>query len=176
MEVVNGSEGNFQQFYEFTFPLIFKFLMRITRDPMVAEELCQEAFIKYLERNAPFPREEEGRFWLFRVAKNLALNHVKRVDRERNAYDRSVREPVFSPETGEEEYLKKESIHQVLEALNRLPYKLREVLVLKEYGALNYKEISSILHISEANVKVRVHRARERLAQYFHDSEETYVP
>jgi len=138
---------------------------------MVAEELCQETFIKYLERKEPFPREEEARFWVFRVAKNLALNHVKRMGREQNAFRRNYHEPVIPQESGEEAYMKKESIRQVLEALNRLPKNLREVLVLKEYGELNYREIASILLISEANVKVRVYRARERLAQYFKESE-----
>jgi RNA polymerase sigma factor (sigma-70 family) len=53
----------------------------------------------------------------------------------------------------------------VQEALNRLPAKMRMVLILREYGDLNYREIAGILGISEGNVKVRAFRARERLAQ-----------
>jgi len=171
MNVPRSTQEYFDHFYGSVFPQIYKFLLRITRDPMVAEELCQETFIKYLERKEPFPREEEARFWVFRVAKNLALNHVKRMGREQNAFERNYHEPVILQESGEDAYIKKESIRQVLEALNRLPKNLREVLVLKEYGELNYREIASILLISEANVKVRVYRARERLAQYFKESE-----
>ncbi len=176
MNVSGSPQENFDHFYGLVFPQIYKFLLRITRDPMVAEELCQETFIKYLQRKDPFLREEEARFWLFRVAKNLALNHVKRVGREQNAYGRNFHEPTIPHESGEEAYLKKESVRQVLEALNRLPKNLREVLVLKEYGDLNYREIASILLISEANVKVRVYRARERLAQYFKELEGMDVP
>jgi len=47
---------------------------------------------------------------------------------------------------------------------NLLPKNLREVLVLKEYGDLDYQEIAKILGISVGNVKVRAHRARTRLA------------
>ncbi|GAB4371621.1 MAG: RNA polymerase sigma factor [Spirochaetales bacterium] len=169
-------QDNFDQFYGSVFPQVYKFLFRMTRDSMVAEELCQETFIKYLERNGSFPRVEEARFWVFRVAKNLALNHMKRVGREQNAYNRNLHEPVIPPESGEDVYLKKESIRQVLTALNQLPKNLREVLVLKEYGNLNYREIASILRISEANVKVRAYRARERLARYFNELEGTDVP
>lgn len=171
MNVPCSTQENFDHFYGSVFPQIYKFLLRITRDSMVAEELCQETFIKYLERKEPFPRVEEAKFWVFRVAKNLALNHVKRMGREQNAFGRNFHEPVIPQESGEEAYMKKESIRQVLEALNRLPKNLREVLVLKEYGDLNYREIASILLISEANVKVRVYRARERLAQYFKELE-----
>jgi len=48
--------------------------------------------------------------------------------------------------------------------LEKLPENLRIVLILKEYGGLNYKEIGRSLGISEGNVKVRVFRARERLS------------
>ena len=49
------------------------------------------------------------------------------------------------------------------EALKKLPKNLREVLMLREYGDLNYKEIAKVLGITEGNVKVRVFRAREQL-------------
>ena len=51
------------------------------------------------------------------------------------------------------------------EALNTLPENLREVIVLREYGDLNYKEIGKILGITEGNVKIRMFRAREQLAK-----------
>ena len=51
-----------------------------------------------------------------------------------------------------------------MRALELLPENLKTVLILKEYGELNYKEIGRALGISEGNVKVRVFRARERLA------------
>ena len=60
--------------------------------------------------------------------------------------------------------LKKETREEVREALDKLPENLRIVLILKEYGELNYKEIGRSLGISEGNVKVRVFRARERLS------------
>jgi RNA polymerase sigma-70 factor (ECF subfamily) len=50
-----------------------------------------------------------------------------------------------------------------------LPENLRMVLVLKEYGLLNYKEIGRVLGISEGNVKVRVFRAREALLSLFRE-------
>ena len=61
--------------------------------------------------------------------------------------------------------LKKDSIKKAREALKKLPKNLQEVLMLKEYGDLNYKEIGQILGITEGNVKVRVFRAREQLVK-----------
>jgi RNA polymerase sigma-70 factor (ECF subfamily) len=61
-------------------------------------------------------------------------------------------------------FLKQESREEIRAALDKLPQNLRIVLILKEYGELNYKEIGRVLGINEGNVKVRVFRARERLA------------
>ena len=167
---------NFDQVYQDTFPILFKILSKMLGDSEVAEEICHEAFIKLYERGDGIPTGEEAKYWLIRVAKNLALNHEKRRGREKQAYHKALHEPMKPSESGESEYLKKESSLLVREALKKLPAKLREVLILKEYGDLSYREIASILKISEGNVKVRVYRARERLEDFFRDSGGIYVP
>ena len=70
--------------------------------------------------------------------------------------------------------IKQEIKNAVQQALDKLPYKLRIVLVLKEYANLNYKAIGSILGISEGNVKVRIFRAREQLEKLLKE-ERDYV-
>jgi RNA polymerase sigma-70 factor, ECF subfamily len=157
------NEDTFRLVYDHVYPIIFRIAYRITDSVDVAEELCQEAFIKYYERVDMFPDRDQAKYWLIRVIKNLSLNVAKRVNRERKAYERAYHEPQRSSRTGEDKVIRDEEQHEVQAALQRLPEKLKSVLVLKEYGDLNYKEIASILSITEGNVKVRVFRARERL-------------
>ena len=162
-----GSEGalkEFRRLYETAFPILFRVACRITNNEEAAEDLCQEAFFRLHEKNMVFPSPDEAKYWLIRVVKNAALNYAKRKVRERKAYQRAFREDTRTTETGEQVLIKKESRQEVLEALEKLPENLRVVLILKEYGELNYKEIGRTLGISEGNVKVRVFRARERLA------------
>jgi RNA polymerase sigma-70 factor (ECF subfamily) len=116
-----------------------------------------------------FPNPEETKYWLIRVVKNAALNYAKRKGRERKAYQRAFREDVRQDETGEGHLIKKEIKAEVAEALAKLPENLRMVMILKEYGELNYKEIGRILAISEGAVKVRVFRARSKLAVFLQD-------
>lgn len=156
-------EKTFRLVYDHVYPIIFRIAYRITGSTDVAEELCQEAFIKYYERLESFPDQDQAKYWLIRVAKNLALNVAKRSNRERRAYERAFHEPRRPSTTGEDLVIRREEAIQVQEALERLPDKLKSVLILKEYGDLNYKEIASVLGITEGNVKVRVFRARERL-------------
>jgi RNA polymerase sigma factor (sigma-70 family) len=153
----------FNTVYEGVFPVLIRISYHITGDMVVAEDLCQEAFIRYYERMTTFPDVDQAKFWLIRVVKNLSFNYQKRKNREIKAYIKYLNEPKRTEESGEVTYLKKEMSAAVKAALDKLPEKLRAVLVLREYGDLNYKEIAKILKITEGNVKVRVHRARERL-------------
>ncbi len=156
-------DETFKLVFDHVYPIIYRITHRITGREDVAEELCQEAFIRYYERVETFPDRDQAKYWLIRVAKNLALNSAKRSGRERTAYERALHEPAVPSRSGEDLVIREEAAHQVQRALEQLPPKLKAVLVLKEYGELNYKEIGSILGITEGNVKVRVFRARERL-------------
>lgn len=154
----------FRKLYETVFPILFKVAYRIANSEEAAEDLCQEAFFRLYEKNMVFPNPEEAKYWLIRVVKNAALNYAKRKDRERKAYQKAFREDIRLEKTGEQVLINQETQREVQEALEKLPENLRIVLILKEYGELNYKEIGRALGISEGNVKVRVFRARERLA------------
>jgi RNA polymerase sigma-70 factor (ECF subfamily) len=157
-------QERFRRLYTVVFPILFRVACRITGSEEAAEDLCQEAFFRYHEKEMTFPNQDEAKYWLIRVVKNSALNYAKRKERERRAYQRAFREDLRVEENGEKDLIKKETLREVTEALEQLPENLRIVLVLKEYGDLNYKEIGRALGISEGNVKVRVFRARERLA------------
>jgi len=158
------SIGEFRKLYDTVFPILFRVAYRITSSEEAAEDLSQEAFFRLHEKNMVFPSPDEAKYWLIRVVKNAALNYAKRKGMERKAYQRAFREDTRKEDTGEHILLKKETREEVREALDKLPENLRIVLILKEYGELNYKEIGRSLGISEGNVKVRVFRARERLA------------
>jgi RNA polymerase sigma-70 factor (ECF subfamily) len=172
-----GSNGNgetgpesvtgFRQLYDAVFPILFRVVRRITNSDEAAEDLCQDAFFRLYEKKMAFPSPDDAKYWLIRVATNASLNYAKRKGRERKAYQKAFREDRRQAETGESALLEKETRAEVQEALQKLPKNLRMVLILKEYGDLNYKKIGQILGISEGNVKVRVFRARERLAGLF---------
>jgi RNA polymerase sigma-70 factor (ECF subfamily) len=163
---------SFDEAYETLFPLIFRVSLRVTGDREIAEDLCHEAFIKLMERPSLLPDLEQSKYWLIRVVKNLSFNYEKKRKREKAAYTRLSHITVGVAESGEKKLIREEIRSSVQEALDALPYSLRAPLVFREYGELSYKEIGSLLGISENNVKVRVFRARERIGKALEEGDE----
>jgi len=161
----------FRHLYDSTFQVLFRVAYRVTNNAEAAEDLCQDSFFRLYEKRMVFPTPDEAKYWLIRVVKNASLNYAKRKERERKAYQRAFKEDYRQAETGEGLLVKKETSEEVKDALDILPENLRMVLILKEYAEMNYKEIGRVLGISEGNVKVRVFRARERLAALLADKQ-----
>jgi RNA polymerase sigma-70 factor (ECF subfamily) len=147
----------------------------VTGDREIAEDLCHEAFIKLMERPNLLPDLDQCKFWLIRVVKNLSLNYEKKKTREKAAFTKLTRLSIGVTESNEKELIRDETRSLVQKALDILPYNLRAPLVFREYGDLSYKEIASILGISENNVKVRIFRAREHLEKALREGD-AYVP
>lgn len=171
MKVHSDDPETFDTVYAEVFPLLLRVSYHITLDTGIAEDICQEAFIRFYHRTLPFPSLDQARYWLIRVTKNLSFNYYNRAKRERKALEDYFRQPKPVQLSGEEALLLGETEKLVHQAVRQLSEKLRAPLILKEYGGLSYRDIAGVLHISEANVKVRIHRARIRLAEQLSEEE-----
>ena len=164
-QVKAGDPVDFKKIYDASMQMLFKISFRIVNDEEAAEDIVHDSLIKANEKALIFPSLNDAKYWLIRVVKNASLNYLKRKERERKAYEKVLYEDHRKSDSGETDLLKQESIIKAREALKKLPENLRDVLMLREYGDLNYKEIGKILGITEGNVKVRIFRAREQLVK-----------
>lgn len=175
MEIRSGNELAFRQVYNEVFPVLMRVAYHVTYNQDVAEDICQDAFIRFYDKDMVFPSMEDAKFWLIRVVKNLAINHIKRKMRETASLEKVMRGPQVNPfKDGATELLLQESTAAVRKAVSELPEIYKTVIVLREYAGLEYKDIAKVLKISESNVKVRVHRARKELEAKL-DREEVHV-
>ena len=145
-ELKAANPADFKKIYDATMTLLFKVAFRVVNDQEVAEDLVHDSYIKANEKEMIFPTMNDATYWLIRVVKNASLNYVKRKGREQRAYQKALYEDHRIQTSGETDLLK-------------------EVLILREYADMNYKEIGKTLGITEGNVKVRVFRAREQLSK-----------
>ncbi|MGE4453485.1 MAG: RNA polymerase sigma factor [Sphaerochaeta sp.] len=165
MEIQSNDERAFRQVYEQVFPILMRVVYHVTNNQDLAEEICQEAFIRFFDKGMEFATLNDAKYWLIRVSKNLAINQVKRKAREMNMVEKLKKYPAKGANhlDGSQVLMEKETRKLVQEAIDQLPEKFRLVIVMKEYTDMDYKQIAQVLHISESNVKVRVYRARKML-------------
>ena len=145
-------------------------------NPHDAEDTAQEIFLKAFQALDKFNPDASLYTWLYRIAVNTCLDHRKSFFSGFFACSREVGDvlkdiPADGPSP--DRVLESRQIRGRLDAaLGKLPYKLRIVIVLKEFEGLSYEEIAGVLDISAGTVKSRISRARERLRESFKDFRE----
>lgn len=119
-------------------------------------DIMQESFTRYLEKYA---RDTRSVSLLYAIARNNFLDYTRKTGR-----NSPLKQDLEDHTAGQADALQvKQEYRRVLSAMKRLEDDEREILGLVLSGDLNYKEIASIVGISEGNVKVKVHRARVKL-------------
>ena len=148
--------NRFRQFYMEYGNKLFAYLFRKSGNRHLAADLVQESFTRYLER---YPRGEENVRLLFTIGRNLFYDD--RRYQQRFCHDEEVLEGAGIGQ--EERYLAQEQSQLLLAAMARLSDEERDILSLASGGDLCYRDIALLHRLSEANVKVKVHRARQKL-------------
>jgi RNA polymerase sigma-70 factor (ECF subfamily) len=138
----------------------------MTGNRSTAEDLVQDVFMKMLKYKATFKDDSDLVPWMFGIARNSCLAHLKRRANDR-APDTAVEE-IAADEAHDEPRDERQS-ELVRQALLRLPAERREVLVLSRYEYRSYDEIARVLDCSVGAVKVRVHRAMKQLREIYLD-------
>lgn len=133
--------------------------LRVLRNPTLAEDVAQEAFVRAYKALPEFRQESQVRSWLYRIATNLALNAVTR--KREFAHDEvPVAQTAPSAERAAHRVLLEEKL---AEAMKELPDNLREPLVLREIRGLSYQEIADEMSLPLNTVRTRILRARRAL-------------
>jgi RNA polymerase sigma-70 factor (ECF subfamily) len=133
--------------------------LRVTRNPTLAQDVAQEAFVRAHRGLADFQGRSQFRSWLYRIATNLALNAVQR----RREYP-TERMPERPTPSGPERQTEVDALRDALEeAIAALPEDLRVPLVMREFGGLSYAEIADETGLVLNTVRTRILRARRAL-------------
>ena len=135
-------------------------------DPELADDLCQEAFLRALRRYSGLRDPARFAGWLFRIAENTVRDHLRSEARRRNRVTFTDRIEEFDRSAPPaEDPAQREAAEKLLAAIRRLPARLRDPLLLRHSSDLSYAEIGRVLGISENAVQVRSFRARKRLRE-----------
>ena len=161
--------------------MVLQLSMNLLRDRDEALDLSQEIFLRIFRTIHGFRGQSSLRTWIHHIAVNQARNrhrfwrrrhradHVS-FDEHVAAHADSISDPLRTPERA----LAQEELARVLQdALDRLPFEQRTVVVLREVDGLSYKEIASSLGVTVATIKSRLMRARQTLRRDLRDARTT---
>ena len=148
--------ANFKAFYQKHRERLFAYLMRSTGDYYLSGDILQESFTRYLEK---YGEEGPSPALLYTIARNAVVDGHRKQGRDTRPPD----DQLPSGPNPETQMMVREDYRRVLAAMQELEHEERDILSLVVSSGLPYREIARIAGTSEANVKVRVHRARVKL-------------
>jgi RNA polymerase sigma-70 factor (ECF subfamily) len=170
----SGDREAFDELVRRTFVDTFTLARRLTGNEEDARDVVQEAYLRAWKGLGKFRGDAQFSTWLYRITANAASTHVQKRRRQRaepfaEGYDppddRAERQIAESAESAE-------ALDRISAALDELPSKLRNVVVLKDVYGLSHEAIADELSISVAAAKVRLHRARRKLRDVLYEEGE----
>lgn len=143
------------------YAFLLKYLLKITMNPGLAEDLTQETMIRCIERITTYDGRSKFSSWMITIGTNLYIDELRRKKRERRLWEQAqgVRSIQWQAATAAAD----DAWMAAMEALSRLSHALRVPVILKHYYGYSYEEIAGIMGIAEGTVKSRVHHGLRRL-------------
>jgi len=149
---------------------LFAYLYRLVGSREEAEDLLQDVFIKTYRNLYSYDVKRKFSSWIYRIAHNEAVNHIKRkslkrfIPWENITATKDKLEMSSSEEGADNVWIRKEANREVDEAINRLPFKYKQVLILRYYSDKSYEEISEILGKPINTVGTLINRAKKKMS------------
>ncbi len=159
---------NMEEVYNRHAQTVYKFLFSQCHDANTAEELTQETFYQAVRSIDRFDGTCKVSVWLCQIAKHLWYQHLRKVSRETELPEEAALP--LAP-SAEEETLERSGQVELLRRVHELPEPGREVVYLRAFGGLSFREIGDVMGKTETWARVTFYRGKERLKQGGADNE-----
>jgi RNA polymerase sigma-70 factor, ECF subfamily len=168
-----SQDEEFTSIFKEVYANLCRFLECLLGERSAAQDIAQESFLRLHRFGLYRLPPDEARFWLFRVARNLALNEMQKNQTRMRLSAKAA--GVFRNQAPdpEDDFMQAESNQMVRDLLKHLPERQRTTLLLREQEEMSYKEIARVLGISESHVKTDIFRARKLLRERWHELHKT---
>lgn len=159
-------ESVFHRIYEEYHQDVYRFLIYLTKDRMLSEDLLHEVYVRVLKSYGNFQGKSSERTWLFSIARNVAFDHFRRssVRRKRTdeSFDWDTEQPADRGRTPEEAAVHGDEIIRLFKVLDDCTEDQRMVLIMRFLQELSIAETAEVLGWTEAKVKTTQHRALKK--------------
>ena len=155
------------------------FMFRMVHNQAVAEEMAQEVFLRVYRARETYRAEAKFTTWLYRIATNLAVNYARDTKNERTAPKVQLDEPDYESGTMpdvadstpniEQNILRQERLNAIKQQVMALPERQRMAVLMHKYQEMDYKQIGTVLKLSESATKSLLFRAYQTLRETLKD-------
>jgi RNA polymerase sigma-70 factor (ECF subfamily) len=153
-QYINGHELSLEELIRRHKSKIYTSIYLLVKDSYLAEDIFQDTFIKVINTLKAGRYNEEGKFlpWVIRIAHNLVIDHFRKIKRTPvvttgEGFD--IFEVIeFNDESAEEKIIREQTYQDLRKFIHHLPSEQKEVLIMRHYGDLSFKEISDITGVS----------------------------
>ncbi|MFC2132631.1 RNA polymerase sigma factor [Bacteroidota bacterium] len=168
--VRNGNLDSLGPLYEKYKSPLYNFFYRMTFDEDISKDLTQSVFYRIIKYRNSFQKEHKFKSWIYQLARNIRIDYYKKNKIRIDEYKKP--EELNDSQAGNyEEIEKKERYEQLYEALSKLNPDQREILEMSRFQGMRYEEIALITGNSAGSLKVKAHRAMNKLREIYFDKE-----
>ena len=146
--------------------MLYNFFLRLTGNRATSEDLVQEVFIRILKYRAGYQGESRFVVWMFQIARNAHIDFLRKRKAEVPIDEQFAEAPSREPRP-EERLESDQQAALVRQALDRLPARKKEILLLSRFQDLKLREIAELFDCQVGTVKVQVHRALKDLSRIY---------
>ena len=176
-QYINGHESSLEELILRHKTKIYTSIYLLVKDTYLAEDIFQDTFIKVINTLKAGKYNEEGKFlpWVIRIAHNLVIDHFRKVKRAPlvttvEGFD--IFEVLkFYDESAEDRIIREQSYTDLRKLIHFLPSEQKEVLIMRHYGDLSFKEIADITGVSINTALGRMRYALNNLRKMMQSSE-----
>lgn len=159
-------KAEFERVYREQRDAVYRYLLYMTGDEQMTQDLVQETFLKIYLNLYKFRQESSMKTWCIAIAKNTYLSWAKK-KRPETVEEKFGFHVADGKPIPEEKVILEEKNNFIRQVLFSMKEEERQLLLLRDYENLSYKEIGELLEVSEIVVKGRIFRARERYREKY---------
>lgn len=165
-EVREGKVERLAILFERRHVMLFNFFLRLTGNRSASEDLVQDVFFRILKYRDTYQGQSKFTVWMYQIARNVHVDHLRKQKPE-VPLDEQFEEPAVAEPLAIDRLSAEVDVALLKRALDRLPLRKREVLLLSRFQEMKYREIAELLGCDIGSIKSTIHRAVKELGKIY---------
>lgn len=166
VEVRDGKVEKLAILFERHHIMLYNFFLRLTGNRNVSEDLVQDVFFRILKYRKTFKGQNKFTVWMYQIARNAHVDYLRK-QRPEVPLEEQFQEATSPDAEPAAKMLAEVDLDLLRKALDRLPLRKKEILLLSHFHNMKYKDIAQLLGCSISTIKTSVHRAVKDLGRIY---------